>query len=191
MEALSCNRQKCHVHLVSGGEPSCLAPQAASGGCSPRACSPRSAPPPHICKLIYANICIHTYVYIYMYIYMHMYISIYIYISISIYIYIYLSISLSLYIYTDIYMYIYVYIHTQWTSGVSLPQHDEGYVTKFAPHEAPNSIACGKLTSNERVVDHRVGLGETRHKPESGGYRGTSLIRKTPPPRITIGIGLL
>ena len=37
-----------------------------------------------------------------------------------------------------------------------MPQNSDGYVTKFAPHQALKLTACGKLTFDERVVLHRV-----------------------------------
>ena len=37
-----------------------------------------------------------------------------------------------------------------------MPQHFEGYVTKFAPHKILKLIAWGKLTFDKRVVLHRV-----------------------------------
>jgi len=45
---------------------------------------------------------------------------------------------------------------TQWTSKVMLPRSFVGNVTNFAPHKARESISSGKLTSDERVVVHRV-----------------------------------
>ena len=38
-----------------------------------------------------------------------------------------------------------------------------GYVTKFAPHEAPKLISTGKLTVDERVELHRVFEREGGH----------------------------
>jgi len=59
-------------------------------------------------------------------------------------------------------------------------------VTKFAPHEALQLIASGKLTSDESVVLHRLDSRLTSRALKEGlrsqVYRGTSLIRNSPPP---------
>ena len=47
---------------------------------------------------------------------------------------------------------------TRWTSRVSLPQNVEGYVAKSIPLKASNSISSGKLTFDERLAVHRVGI---------------------------------
>jgi hypothetical protein len=57
----------------------------------------------------------------------------------------------------------------QWNSRVLTPRISAGYVTQSAPHEALKSIACGKLTFDQRVVLHRV---ETLPSPVPESHGG-------------------
>ena len=45
-----------------------------------------------------------------------------------------------------------------------VPLDSEGNVTKCAPHEAYKLIAVGKLTFDERIVLHRVGITMSLHR---------------------------
>jgi hypothetical protein len=56
---------------------------------------------------------------------------------------------------------------TRWSSRCSLPRMSEGRVTKFAPQKTLTLVTRGKLTFDERVVPHRVGVFSGTGVPRS------------------------
>ena len=118
------------------------------------------------------------------YIYIYMYVCIYI--CIYIYIYIYISIYLSIYIHTYIYIYIYIYISiSRMRARANLPLSLSRSLTLSHTHSHTHSLTH---RADGRVIV--VARGAERNREAAGCnlvYRGTSLIRNTHPPRITIG----